>query len=125
MLQPTHCRRHVVPPSRSERGMGHRPPPPRHYFRDFFRAHSGMLAALHVLAALAETDGTASELLAGHDPYPSSGEINSEVPDPAAALERVREHTEKLPDAVADELDGDRKSTRLNSSHVAISYAVF
>src|SRR5690625_7536577 len=65
-----------------------------------------MLAALHVLAALAETDGTASELLAGHDPYPSSGEINSEVPDPAAALERVREHTEKLPDAVADELDG-------------------
>src|SRR5690625_5732628 len=66
-----------------------------------------MLAALHVLAALAETDGTASELLAGHDPYPSSGEITSEVPDPAAALERVREHTEKLPDAVADE---DRKS---------------
>ena len=77
-----------------------------YYFRDFFRADSGMLAALHVLAALAETDGTASELLAGHDPYPSSGEINSEVPDPAAALERVREHTEKLPDAVADELDG-------------------
>src|SRR5690625_7216073 len=81
-------------------------PSAHYYFRDFFRADSGMLAALHVLAALAETDGTASELLAGHDPYPSSGEINSEVPDPAAALERGREHTEKRPDGGAEERDG-------------------
>src|SRR5690625_7262299 len=81
--------------------------PSAHYYsRDFFRADSGMLAALHVLAALAETDGTASELLAGHDPYPSSGEINSVVPDPAAALDRVWEHTEMRVDAVAEERDG-------------------
>lgn len=76
------------------------------YFRDFFHADSGMLAALHVLAALAETDGPASELVAGHDPYPSSGEINSEVTDPVAALERAGTHAAKLPDAVTDHRDG-------------------
>ena len=77
-----------------------------YYFRDFFHADSGMLAALHVLAALAEIDGPLSELVADHDPYPSSGEVNSRVADPAAALERVRAHVAKLPDAVTDELDG-------------------
>ena len=54
------------------------------YFRDFWRADSGMLAALHALAALSETDRPLSELMADYDPYPLSGEINSEVADPAA-----------------------------------------
>ena len=39
------------------------------YFRDFWRADSGMLAALHALAALAETDQPLSELLADYDRY--------------------------------------------------------
>ncbi len=54
------------------------------YFRDFWRADSGMLAALHTLAAVAETDRPSSELLAEYQRYRLSGEINSEVDDPAA-----------------------------------------
>ena len=77
-----------------------------YYFRDFFHADSGMLAALHVLAALADTDGSLSALVAGHDPYASSGEINSRVTDVPAALARVRAHAEGLPAARADDLDG-------------------
>ncbi|GAA1485836.1 phosphomannomutase/phosphoglucomutase [Brachybacterium fresconis] len=77
-----------------------------YYFRDFFYADSGMLAALHVLAALAETDSPASALVAEHDPYPSSGEINSRVRDAAAARERVRDHVARIPEAATDDLDG-------------------
>src|SRR6185295_6621137 len=54
------------------------------YFRDFWRADSGMLAALHALAALSETAQPLSELLAASTRYVASGEINSEVADPAA-----------------------------------------
>ena len=46
------------------------------YFRDFWFADSGMLAALHLLAAVAESDRPVSELLGGLDPYAGSGEIN-------------------------------------------------
>ncbi|MFC7376317.1 phosphomannomutase/phosphoglucomutase [Brachybacterium sp. GCM10030267] len=77
-----------------------------YYFRDFFFADSGMLAALHVLAALGESDGPLSALIAEHDPYPSSGEINTRVQDPSAVRERVREHVENLPGARLDDLDG-------------------
>jgi phosphomannomutase len=56
------------------------------YFRDFWRADSGMLAALHTLAALAEADCPLSELLAEYERYPMSGEINSTVGDPGAVL---------------------------------------
>ncbi|GAA1489930.1 Trm112 family protein [Brachybacterium sacelli] len=77
-----------------------------YYFRDFFYADSGMLAALHVLAALAGTDGPASALIAEHDPYSSSGEINSRVREADAARERVREHVAQLPGARTDDLDG-------------------
>jgi len=61
------------------------------YFRDFWFADSGMLAAMHVLAALGSQDGPLSELLSAHDPYAASGEINSTVADAAAATARVRE----------------------------------
>ena len=57
------------------------------YFRDFWRADSGMLAALHVLAALAETDRPLSELLADYERYPSSGELNSVVDDPQQVID--------------------------------------
>ena len=61
------------------------------YFRDFWFADSGMLAAMHVLAALGSQDAPLSELLAAHDPYVASGEINSTVADVAAATQRVRD----------------------------------
>ncbi len=60
------------------------------YFRDFWFADSGMLAALHVLAALGEQDAPLSTILAGYGRYVATGEINSEVADQAAATERVR-----------------------------------
>jgi phosphomannomutase len=56
------------------------------YFRDFWRADSGMLAALHALAALAGTELPLSSLLAGYTRYVASGEINSTVPDQQAVL---------------------------------------
>ncbi|MCL6423950.1 phosphomannomutase/phosphoglucomutase [Brachybacterium sp. JHP9] len=77
-----------------------------YYFRDFFFADSGMLAALHVLAAMEESDGTLSALFAAHDPYTASGEINSRVADAAAARERVRARMQDLPGVQIDDLDG-------------------
>ncbi len=62
------------------------------YFRDFWRADSGMLAALHALAALGETPAgtTLSSLLEPYDRYAMSGEINTEVADSAVATEAIR-----------------------------------
>ena len=62
------------------------------YFRDFWRADSGMLAALHLLAALGATSPgtTVSSLLAPYKRYVASGEINSRVSDIKAATDRVR-----------------------------------
>ena len=59
------------------------------YFRDFWRADSGMLAALHALAALAETDLPLSELLRPYSRHVASGEINSEVLDQQAVLDEL------------------------------------
>ncbi len=59
------------------------------YFRDFWFADSGMLAALHLLAEVARGDATVSELFRDLDPYASSGEINVVSDDPAAVMERV------------------------------------
>lgn len=77
-----------------------------YYFRDFFFADSGMLAALHLLAALAETDARVSELIEEHDPYAASGEINSRVADVPAAVARARGAAEQMGPAQFDELDG-------------------
>ncbi|MGQ0623942.1 MAG: phosphomannomutase/phosphoglucomutase, partial [Sporichthyaceae bacterium] len=76
-----------------------------YYFRDFWRADSGMLAALHVLAALAERPGPASALFGDFSPYATSGELNSTVSDPAATLARLRDHWQSR-GAQLDELDG-------------------
>jgi phosphomannomutase len=76
------------------------------YFRDFWFADSGMLAALHVLAALGSSDQPLSELLAGYARYVASGEINSEVSDQAAATERVRAAFAGQPGVSTDDLDG-------------------
>ncbi len=56
------------------------------YFRDFWRADSGMLAALHTLAALAATDRPLSQVAAEYERYVVSGEINSTVDDQAAIV---------------------------------------
>ena len=79
-----------------------------YYFRDFWRADSGMLAALHVLAALGETSTgtTLSQLLSEYTRYVASGEINSTVDDQAAVTAKVRETYSGQPDVDIDELDG-------------------
>jgi phosphomannomutase len=78
------------------------------YFRDFWRADSGMLAALHTLAALGETpDGTTlSSLLAPFDRYVSSGEINTEVADRAGVTRTIREEFVARGGVDIDDLDG-------------------
>jgi phosphomannomutase len=76
------------------------------YFRDFWRADSGLLAALHLLAALAAYDGPLSGLLAEYSRYAASGEINSTVEDQAEVLRRVEEEYAGHPDVVLDQLDG-------------------
>jgi phosphomannomutase len=76
------------------------------YFRDFWFADSGMLAALHVLAALGGQDAPLSELLASYGRYVASGEINSEVADQRAATETVRRAFAGRPGVSMDDLDG-------------------
>ena len=76
-----------------------------YYFRDFFNADTGMLAAMHVLAALGEQEGPLSELGREYEPYVSSGEINSQLADVPAAVARVRDAYTR-PDVTIDELDG-------------------
>ena len=60
-----------------------------YYFRDFWGADSGMLAALHVLAALASQDAPLSELMSSYNRYAASGEINSTVADATERTEAV------------------------------------
>jgi phosphomannomutase len=74
-----------------------------YYFREFWFADTGMLAALHVLAALGGQDGTLSDLVREYQRYAASGEINTRVADPLAKLAGVRG---AFPDATIDDLDG-------------------
>jgi phosphomannomutase len=77
-----------------------------YYFRDFWRADTGMLAALHVLAALGEQPGPLSALVAQYDRYAASGEINSTVADQAGRTAAVRAAFAGRDGAEIDELDG-------------------
>jgi phosphomannomutase len=76
------------------------------YFRDFWRADSGMLAALHVLAALAENDRPLSDLLAEFERYVATGEINSTVTDQAAVMTELEKEYAARPGVRVDHLDG-------------------
>ena len=76
------------------------------YFRDFWRADSGMLAALHVLAALGEQDRPLSELLAEYSRYVATGEINSTVADQAAVVAEIEQTYGALDGVTLDHLDG-------------------
>ncbi|EXU66385.1 phosphomannomutase [Streptomyces sp. PRh5] len=77
-----------------------------YYFRDFWNADTGMLAALHVLAALGGQKGPLSDLVAQYDRYAASGEINSTVDDQAGRMEAVKAAYERREGAELDELDG-------------------
>ncbi len=76
------------------------------YFRDFWRADSGMLAALHALAALAETDRPLSEVLAPYARYVASGEINSTVADQQRVLDELEGTYADVDSVELDHLDG-------------------
>ncbi|MCT2593601.1 phosphomannomutase/phosphoglucomutase [Streptomyces sp. N2-109] len=77
-----------------------------YYFRDFWNADTGMLAALHVLAALGGQSGPLSALVASYDRYASSGEINSTVQDQAASAAAVKAAYTGREGVTLDELDG-------------------
>ncbi|WP_409490460.1 phosphomannomutase/phosphoglucomutase [Amycolatopsis sp. cmx-11-12] len=77
-----------------------------YYFRDFWRADTGMLAALHVLAALGEQSGPLSELTAEYSRYAASGEINSTVDDQVARMIAVKDAFGARDGVEIDELDG-------------------
>ena len=74
-----------------------------YYFRDFWYADTGLLAAMHVLAALGGQDRPLSELAERYVRYAASGEINSTVPDAAAKLTEVEK---SFDGADVDHLDG-------------------
>jgi phosphomannomutase len=76
------------------------------YFRDFWRADSGMLAALHTLAALGTQDGPLSAMLSRYSRYVASGEINSEVDDQQARMRAVEEAFTGRDGVTIDHLDG-------------------
>lgn len=76
------------------------------YFRDFWRADSGMLAALHAIAALGEKEIPLSKLLAPFNRYVSSGEINSTVKDAAASSRAVEDFYGAQSGVELDQLDG-------------------
>ena len=74
------------------------------YFADFWRADSGMLAALYALAELMDSPKTLSEILKPFDRYFSSGEINTRVKDSSKSIKLVKEKYEK--ENEVDEFDG-------------------
>ncbi|BDM66868.1 phosphomannomutase/phosphoglucomutase [Streptomyces nigrescens] len=77
-----------------------------YYFRDFWNADTGMLAALHVLAALGGQDRPLSQLVAEYDRYAASGEINSTVDDQAGRLAAIKAAYQGREGITLDELDG-------------------
>jgi len=75
-----------------------------YYFRDFWGADNGMLAAMHLLAEFGHQDAPLSELSERYDPYFLSGEINSTVTDVPAAYSRIVDAYSGVGEF--DELDG-------------------
>src|SRR6266540_782624 len=77
-----------------------------YYCRDFWRADTGMLAALHVLAALGEQDKPAGELFAEYERYVASGELNNKVDDAAATVAAIEDTYGDRDGITVDHLDG-------------------
>ena len=76
------------------------------YFKDFWRADSGMLAALHAIAALGESPEKLSSLLKPYARYIASGEINSEVADAQTTMDLVEARFGLSAGNTVDQLDG-------------------
>jgi phosphomannomutase len=76
------------------------------YFRDNYFADSGIIAMLTVAELVGRQENPLSELLAPIDPYVRSGEINSEVEDQEATLEKVEKQYSKRDNPEIDHLDG-------------------
>lgn len=83
-----------------------------YYFREFWGADNGMLAALHLISELGSSNKAMSEISSEYTPYFSSGEINSPVADSAAAIQRLRE---LFSEATVEEFDGVTFSSGLES----------
>ena len=79
-----------------------------YYFRDFWGADNGMLAALHVLAELGLSTAPLSSVVAEFSRHYESGEINSVVSDQSSVIERIQEHysSAQFPTAQSDRMDG-------------------
>ncbi len=78
-----------------------------YYFRDNYRADSGIIAALLVLEQLSRAGVPLSELRKPFERYADSGEINTRVDDPPAVIERVAAaFASSAPSATQDRLDG-------------------
>ena len=76
------------------------------YFKDFWRADSGMLAALHAIAALGEVSAPLSKILKPYCRYVASGEINSEVLDAQSSMNEISEKYGESAGNEVDHLDG-------------------
>ncbi len=76
-----------------------------YYYRDNFRADSGIITALLVLELLSQSGQPLSEMLQPYQRYVDSGEINTTVTDPAATVEAIAAHERKA-GASVDRLDG-------------------
>jgi phosphomannomutase len=76
------------------------------YFKDFWRADSGMLAALHAIAALGEVSAPLSKILKPYCRYVASGEINSEVIDAQSSMNEIAEKFGESAGNEVDHLDG-------------------
>jgi len=76
------------------------------YFKDFWRADSGMLAALHAIAALGEVSAPLSKILKPYCRYVASGEINSEVLDAQSSMNQIAEKFGESAGNEVDHLDG-------------------
>ena len=78
-----------------------------YYFRDNYRADSGSIAALVVLEMMSKAELPLSALRRPFERYADSGEINTEVSDPRAAIEAVAGvMAERHPDATQERMDG-------------------
>jgi phosphomannomutase len=80
-----------------------------YYFRDFWGADNGMLAALHLISELGSQTRPMSEIARDYTPYFASGEINSSVSDVPAAMLRLKA---AFPNALVEEFDGVTFSSR-------------
>ena len=76
------------------------------YFKDFWRADSGALAALHAIAALGSNNASISKILKPYQRYVTSGEINSVVSDAPGEMKKIEEKYGSQSGVDIDHLDG-------------------